>query len=137
MLSLRKLPDQTQGLLADMVVVICWSGFNIVSRFGAKGFLHQRELTPPFMRYRVTEHQLIVEAPWLVECQGCFANDQHMSELVFEFSGAGANPVQPFGTAAFEKLQVAGVMDHAGGIGVSVTGADVKMVEDHEAGSMR
>jgi len=37
MLYLRKLPDQTQGLLAAMVVVICWSGFNIVSRFGAKG----------------------------------------------------------------------------------------------------
>ena len=37
MLSLRKLTGQTQGLLAAMVVVICWSGFNIVSRFGAKG----------------------------------------------------------------------------------------------------
>ena len=36
MLYLRKLPDQTQGLLAAMVVVICWSGFNIVSRFGAR-----------------------------------------------------------------------------------------------------
>lgn len=32
-----KLPDQTKGLLAALVVVICWSGFNIVSRFGAKG----------------------------------------------------------------------------------------------------
>ena len=31
------LPDQTKGLLAALVVVICWSGFNIVSRFGAKG----------------------------------------------------------------------------------------------------
>lgn len=32
-----QLPDQTKGLLAALVVVICWSGFNIVSRFGAKG----------------------------------------------------------------------------------------------------
>lgn len=30
-------PDQIKGLLAALVVVVCWSGFNIVSRFGAKG----------------------------------------------------------------------------------------------------
>lgn len=29
--------DQIKGLLAALVVVVCWSGFNIVSRFGAKG----------------------------------------------------------------------------------------------------
>lgn len=34
---LPKLSDQAKGLLAALVVVVCWSGFNIVSRFGAKG----------------------------------------------------------------------------------------------------
>ncbi|AVR88350.1 MULTISPECIES: DMT family transporter [Thauera] len=29
------LPDTAKGLLAALVVVICWSGFNIVSRFGS------------------------------------------------------------------------------------------------------
>lgn len=37
MSPLLKLSDQSKGLLAALVVVTCWSGFNIVSRFGAKG----------------------------------------------------------------------------------------------------
>jgi drug/metabolite transporter (DMT)-like permease len=33
------LSDHTRGLLAAGVVVLCWSGFNIVSRFGSTGAL--------------------------------------------------------------------------------------------------
>jgi len=33
------LSDHTKGLLAACVVVLCWSGFNIVSRLGSKGAL--------------------------------------------------------------------------------------------------
>lgn len=33
------LPDHTKGLIAAGIVVLCWSGFNIVSRFGSTGAL--------------------------------------------------------------------------------------------------
>lgn len=36
-MRVHQFSDQTKGLLAALVVVVCWSGFNIVSRFGAKG----------------------------------------------------------------------------------------------------
>ena len=31
------LSDHSRGVLAALVVVLCWSGFNIVSRLGSKG----------------------------------------------------------------------------------------------------
>ncbi len=49
---LLKLPDQTKGLLAALVVVTCWSGFNIVSRFGAKGIFTPFDLAA--MRFGVS-----------------------------------------------------------------------------------
>lgn len=51
-MPLTKLPDQTKGLLAALVVVICWSGFNIVSRFGAKGIFTPFDLAA--MRFGVS-----------------------------------------------------------------------------------
>jgi len=33
----RWLSESGKGLLAGLLVVVCWSGFNIVSRFGSKG----------------------------------------------------------------------------------------------------
>lgn len=44
--------DTTKGLLAGLVVVICWSGFNIVSRFGSKGIFTPFDLAA--MRYGVS-----------------------------------------------------------------------------------
>lgn len=44
--------DTTRGLLAALVVVLCWSGFNIVSRFGSKGLFTPFDLAA--MRYGVS-----------------------------------------------------------------------------------
>jgi len=46
------LPDSAKGLLAGLVVVICWSGFNIVSRFGSKGLFTPFDLAA--MRYGIS-----------------------------------------------------------------------------------
>ena len=43
--------NQTKGLLAALVTVTCWSGFNIVSRFGSKGTFTPFDLAA--MRYAV------------------------------------------------------------------------------------
>lgn len=43
--------NQTKGLLAALVTVTCWSGFNIVSRFGSKGVFTPFDLAA--MRYGV------------------------------------------------------------------------------------
>ncbi len=43
--------DQAKGLLAALVVVVCWSGFNIVSRFGSKGLFTPFDLAA--MRYGI------------------------------------------------------------------------------------
>lgn len=43
--------NQTKGLLAALVTVTCWSGFNIVSRFGSKGIFTPFDLAA--MRYGV------------------------------------------------------------------------------------
>ena len=56
--------NQTKGVLAALVTVTCWSGFNIVSRFGTKGvftpfdmaamrFGVAATLTMPFFLYLV------------------------------------------------------------------------------------
>ena len=44
--------NQTRGLLAALVTVTCWSGFNIVSRFGSKGVFTPFDLAA--MRYGVS-----------------------------------------------------------------------------------
>lgn len=46
------LSDTTKGLLAALVVVICWSGFNIVSRFGTSATFTPFDLAA--MRYGVS-----------------------------------------------------------------------------------
>ncbi len=46
------LSDNTRGLLAALVVVVCWSGFNIVSRVGIKGIFTPFDLAA--MRYGVS-----------------------------------------------------------------------------------
>jgi drug/metabolite transporter (DMT)-like permease len=46
------LSDTTKGLLAALVVVICWSGFNIVSRFGSTATFTPFDLAA--MRYGVS-----------------------------------------------------------------------------------
>lgn len=46
------LSDTTKGLLAGLMVVLCWSGFNIVSRFGSKGVFTPFDLAA--MRYGVS-----------------------------------------------------------------------------------
>lgn len=43
--------NQTKGLLAALITVTCWSGFNIVSRFGSKGVFTPFDLAA--MRYGV------------------------------------------------------------------------------------
>lgn len=45
-------PDHIRGLMAALVVVVCWSGFNIVSRFGAKGIFTPFDLAA--MRFGVS-----------------------------------------------------------------------------------
>jgi len=37
--SSSAISDHTRGVLAALVVVLCWSGFNIVSRLGSKGVM--------------------------------------------------------------------------------------------------
>lgn len=44
--------NQSRGLLAALVTVTCWSGFNIVSRFGSKGIFTPFDLAA--MRYGVS-----------------------------------------------------------------------------------
>ena len=44
--------DQSRGLLAALVTVTCWAGFNIVSRFGSKGVFTPFDLAA--MRYGVS-----------------------------------------------------------------------------------
>lgn len=44
--------NQSRGLLAALVTVTCWSGFNIVSRFGSKGVFTPFDLAA--MRYGVS-----------------------------------------------------------------------------------
>ncbi len=44
--------DTTRGLFAALVVVTCWSGFNIVSRFGSKGMFTPFDLAA--MRFGVS-----------------------------------------------------------------------------------
>ena len=46
------LSDTTKGLLAALIVVICWSGFNIVSRFGTSATFTPFDLAA--MRYGVS-----------------------------------------------------------------------------------
>ena len=46
------LSDTTKGLIAGLLVVACWSGFNIVSRFGTKGLFTPYDLAA--MRYGVS-----------------------------------------------------------------------------------
>ena len=48
----QHLPDTTKGLIAGLLVVACWSGFNIVSRFGTKGLFTPFDLAA--MRYGVS-----------------------------------------------------------------------------------
>lgn len=48
----RFFSDTTMGVLAGLMVVICWSGFNIVSRFGSKGVFTPFDLAA--MRYGVS-----------------------------------------------------------------------------------
>lgn len=48
----RLFSDTTKGLLAGLMVVVCWSGFNIVSRFGTKGLFTPFDLAA--MRYGVS-----------------------------------------------------------------------------------
>ena len=63
-----KFSDHTRGLLAAGVVVLCWSGFNIVSRMGSKGVLTPFDiaamrfgvsalLAAPLFLYRVPPRQ--------------------------------------------------------------------------------
>lgn len=49
---LAGLSDQFLGFLAAGVVVVCWSGFNIVSRLGSKGVLTPFDLAA--MRFGVS-----------------------------------------------------------------------------------
>lgn len=44
--------DTHKGLLAGLIVVICWSGFNIVSRFGRTAIFTPFDLAA--MRYGVS-----------------------------------------------------------------------------------
>jgi hypothetical protein len=44
--------DTSRGLLAGLMVVLCWSGFNIVSRFGSKGVFTPFDLAA--MRYGIS-----------------------------------------------------------------------------------
>lgn len=44
--------DTTKGLIAGLMVVLCWSGFNIVSRFGSKGLFTPFDLAA--MRYGIS-----------------------------------------------------------------------------------
>lgn len=44
--------DTTKGLVAGLMVVVCWSGFNIVSRFGSKGLFTPFDLAA--MRYGIS-----------------------------------------------------------------------------------
>lgn len=44
--------DQSRGLLAALVTVTCWAGFNIISRFGSKGAFTPFDLAA--MRYGVS-----------------------------------------------------------------------------------
>jgi len=44
--------DTSKGLLAGLMVVLCWSGFNIVSRFGSKGVFSPFDLAA--MRYGIS-----------------------------------------------------------------------------------
>lgn len=46
------LSDNAKGILAALVVVVCWSGFNIVSRFGSKGSFTPFDLAA--MRYGIS-----------------------------------------------------------------------------------
>lgn len=46
------LSDTTKGLIAGLLVVVCWSGFNIVSRFGSKGLFTPFDLAA--MRYGIS-----------------------------------------------------------------------------------
>lgn len=46
------LSDHSRGLLAALVVVLCWSGFNIVSRLGSKGVLTPFDIAA--LRYGVS-----------------------------------------------------------------------------------
>ena len=48
----QHLSDTTKGLIAGLLVVACWSGFNIVSRFGTKGLFTPFDLAA--MRYGVS-----------------------------------------------------------------------------------
>ena len=48
----QRLSDTTKGLIAGLLVVACWSGFNIVSRFGSKGLFTPFDLAA--MRYGVS-----------------------------------------------------------------------------------
>jgi drug/metabolite transporter (DMT)-like permease len=48
----QTLSDTTKGLLAGLLVVLCWSGFNIVSRFGSKGAFTPFDLAA--MRYGIS-----------------------------------------------------------------------------------
>ena len=44
--------DHTRGVLAALVVVLCWSGFNIVSRLGSKGVMTPFDIAA--LRYGVS-----------------------------------------------------------------------------------
>ena len=44
--------DTSKGFLAGLMVVLCWSGFNIVSRFGSKGVFTPFDLAA--MRYGIS-----------------------------------------------------------------------------------
>lgn len=46
------LSDTAKGLVAGLLVVVCWSGFNIVSRFGSKGLFTPFDLAA--MRYGIS-----------------------------------------------------------------------------------
>ena len=46
------LSDHSRGVLAALVVVLCWSGFNIVSRMGSKGVLTPFDIAA--LRYGVS-----------------------------------------------------------------------------------
>jgi drug/metabolite transporter (DMT)-like permease len=50
--SVPGISDHSRGLLAALVVVLCWSGFNIVSRLGSKGVLTPFDIAA--LRYGVS-----------------------------------------------------------------------------------
>ena len=84
MSPLLKLPDQSKGLLAALVVVICWSGFNIVSRFGAKGIFTPFDLAA--LRFGVSG---LLTAPFFIKLVPVREWPKYMALALFGGLGYG------------------------------------------------